>query len=493
MIRGRVQDVTGQPFLQLDSKEVANGMSGAPVVHAASQQVVGMISSSSAFHGSTKLRDLALAIPAEIVQEFLLSQQPLQRENLFYVSGRITDPAHFSGREREIRKIRTELRKWNSVSIVGPSGIGKSSLLYYLYQTAPDWFPNTRTVFLDLQSVLDEADFCAEILRALGKEGHTLRQLKRALQVGNLLLLLDEIEKLTDSNFSTRLHDLLRSLAQEPHVAICVTSQRPLAEVFPNRAVSSLHNVFVEVTLEPFGNAEAQTLLTQRMADLQQNIQRSLDLLSLYESLVQLEDDPRKLMRYWREIDREKETIERYTKEVAALGPLPSQSPEANTLHQSLDTVHQKVDALSQQSTDVGRKLTGGQANIMAHLVQLDRQQQAHYLALTQRLDQNQVELVDLLLDAADKQQITQWEAAQLTLLTQQALVDLHHLRQNQPDSAQWQTISALLAQDATWEQKLKWTIPLILGILELESESRVDVIAALREAWGQVRDRLKK
>ncbi len=234
-------------------------------------------------------------------------------------------------------------------------------------------------------------------------------------------------------------------------------------------------------------------LQQQRLHDLQQNIQRSLNLLRQYEMRLQMEDDPRKLLRYQYEIDREKETIERYTKDAAALGPLSTQSPEANAMHQSLDTLHQKVDALSQQLSDVGRKLTGGQANIMAHLVQLDRQQQAHFLALTQRLDQNQVELVDLLLDLADKQQIAQWDAASLTLMTQQALVDLHHLRQNQPDSAQWQSLITLLGQETTWDQKLKWTLPLIPGILTYESEATLDILPTLREAWERLKNRVKK
>lgn len=71
VVRGRVQDETGLPFLQLDSKEVAHGMSGAPVVNTASQQVVGMISSGSHYHESAKLRDLVLAVPGELIQEFL--------------------------------------------------------------------------------------------------------------------------------------------------------------------------------------------------------------------------------------------------------------------------------------------------------------------------------------------------------------------------------------------------------------------------------------
>lgn len=71
VVRGRVQDETGLPYLQLDSKEVANGMSGSPVVDAGTQQVVGMISGGFNLAESAKLRDLVLAVPTEIVQGFL--------------------------------------------------------------------------------------------------------------------------------------------------------------------------------------------------------------------------------------------------------------------------------------------------------------------------------------------------------------------------------------------------------------------------------------
>lgn len=234
-------------------------------------------------------------------------------------------------------------------------------------------------------------------------------------------------------------------------------------------------------------------LQQQRLHDLQQNIQRSLDLLRQYEMLIQLEDNPRTLQRYQREIDREKETIERYTKEAAALTPLTSQTPELNAMQQSLDTLHQKMDALSQQLSQVDRNLTGGQVNIMAHLKKLDHQQQTYYQALTQRLDKHQLELVDLLLDAADKQQIAQWDAAHLTLMTQQALVDLHRLRENQPDAAQWQSLIALLGQETTWDHKLKWTLPIIPGILSYENEASLDILPTLREAWERLRNRVKK
>lgn len=250
--------------------------------------------------------------------------------------------------------------------------------------------------------------------------------------------------------------------------------------------------------LRPQANPSSPSLnelQQQRLHDLQQNIQSSQTLLNQYEQRLQMEDDPRKLMRYRYEIDQERERIERYTKEAAALGPLVTQSTAAatNTVQQSLDTLHQKIDALSQQLSEVDRNLTGGQVNIMAHLNKLDRQQQTHYLALTQRLDQHQLELVDLLLDAADKQQIAQWDAAHLTLMTQQALVDLHRIRENQPDATQWQSLITLLGQEATWDHKLKWTLPIIPGILSYENEASLDILPTLREAWERLRNRVKK
>jgi len=183
--------------------------------------------------------------------------------------GRISAPQQFFGRARLLREIRTELEKRCSVSLVGESQIGKSSLLYYLYQTRADWLPDVATEYVDLQGVLDEADFCETVLTKLGQSGNTLRDLKRALAGCELILLLDEVERIAEPDFNPRLHDLLRSLSQEQHFAICLATRRPLVEVFPARApggVSPFHNVFAVKTLGPFSPAEARAFLAQRLA-----------------------------------------------------------------------------------------------------------------------------------------------------------------------------------------------------------------------------------
>ncbi len=187
-------------------------------------------------------------------------------DNPFYPAGRINDPALFFGREQLVRELRQELSKRTNVSLVGESQTGKSSLLYYLYATRGEWLPGEAIEYLDLQQVLDEADFCEMILKQLGAQGNTLRDLRYALYTRRVILLLDEVERLAEPDFSPRLHDLLRSLAQDPNFKMCVASQRPLEKVFPPRGtVSDLPNIFTRKVIGPFTESEARRFLAARL------------------------------------------------------------------------------------------------------------------------------------------------------------------------------------------------------------------------------------
>lgn len=189
-------------------------------------------------------------------------------ENPFYTNGRINDPKLFFGREQLVRELRQELSKRTNVSLVGESQMGKSSLLYYLYATRAEWLPGETIEYLDLQRVLDEADFCTMILEQLKTSGSTLRDLRYALASRRVILLLDEVERLAEPDFSPRLHDLLRSLAQEPNFKMCVATQSPLEKVFPPRmkgGVSPFHNIFTLKTVGSFTESEARRFLTARL------------------------------------------------------------------------------------------------------------------------------------------------------------------------------------------------------------------------------------
>lgn len=232
---------------------------------------------------------------------------------------------------------------------------------------------------------------------------------------------------------------------------------------------------------------------TQRLRDLEQHIQQRLELLRAFEEALALEDSPRRMMRYRHEIEREKAALADFRRQAADLGLSPDQTGSA-----PVEAVQDSLAAMSQKLDDLGRKLddlkTGQQAlrtdlarqqqTILGHI---DQALQSAVAAVVQRLDAGQGELVELLLDAADQQQIARWEADALTRLVQQSLLELRRLHANRPDAGQWQRLLELLEQDVGWEQKLRLTLPLVPGLLEFESEVQVDVMGVLNETWRRL------
>ena len=182
--------------------------------------------------------------------------------NPFAFGGRLNDSGRFFGRATLLRELKAELGKRVSVSLVGDSQVGKSSLLYHLYLTRKQWAEGMQIEYVDLQGVLDEEDFCETVLGRLGQKGQTLRELKRGLANYHGILLLDEVERIAEPDFNPRLHDLLRAQAQERHFALCLATRHALEDVFPtDRVISSFHNIFTVKLVLPFSRAESLDFL----------------------------------------------------------------------------------------------------------------------------------------------------------------------------------------------------------------------------------------
>ncbi len=233
----------------------------------------------------------------------------------------------------------------------------------------------------------------------------------------------------------------------------------------------------------------------RRLQDLKRNIDREADMLNQYEVQRTYEKDPRSLAGIDHNITRQKETIAGYSEEFTQIqATLPTNvAPE---IQKQLHDIKQQLSTLigGQTSLVDGQKnLAEGQERIrddireqrVAILAHIDGAHRETIAVLVDKMDADQLELTELLYDAADQQEIAKWQAEQLTMLTQQSLHDIKELRKNQPDAAEWDNLLGALTSETTWEQKLKLTIPLIPGILELENEIAVDVIPALKQAWG--------
>ncbi len=217
--------------------------------------------------------------------------------NPYVFRGPIHDPEMFFGRVHELNEIAAFLRGNQSVSIVGPRKIGKTSLLFHLMR--PGVWPNLGLkddilfVYIDCEVLGDGdhreilAQFAGEIAVALDErelppepsleramdrpsrlsfEGAIRKLNRRGLQV---VLLLDEFERLsTNEQLDVNFFNALRSAAGRYQLAYITASARPLIQLtYSGRSQeilsSPFFNIFAPLFLGLMPEEEARELIRQ--------------------------------------------------------------------------------------------------------------------------------------------------------------------------------------------------------------------------------------
>jgi uncharacterized protein len=203
--------------------------------------------------------------------------------NPFTNRGVITSPDEFFGREQEIAEIVSRLRAMASLSIVGERRIGKSSLLYHLYQTG--WLrvddPAYCFFYLDLQDAQfhTAAGFLRAILRELKlnadavSEGQSLnrnmvafsKQIEAQERAGRrVVLCLDEFETTLKhrAEFTEDFFDHLRSQLNRRMFAVVTATTKLLQDLCEaGKLTSPFYNVFTVVKLGDFTDKEVRAFL----------------------------------------------------------------------------------------------------------------------------------------------------------------------------------------------------------------------------------------
>lgn len=215
-----------------------------------------------------------------------------ERTNPFFFGGKITDPTRFVGREQELRFItqRMSAAQMTSVGVVGDPRIGKSSLLYHLYQTYPQRVVDSGRFLISYVSLQDArvrtlAGFLQMISSALAtaRARHpgaaTLPQwpapcndlaiFRQGLQTMadaglRCILFLDEFEALLDApkEFDDRFYDTLRAAMDDQVLMLVIASSRPLSYYGGRfRFVSRFFNLGNTLALEKLTEVEASKLV----------------------------------------------------------------------------------------------------------------------------------------------------------------------------------------------------------------------------------------
>ncbi len=214
-------------------------------------------------------------------------------DNPFFHRGAIRRARDFHGRAAEITQILGLLRNGQSVSLIGPRRIGKSSLLLHLSRglvRAPFGLqsPNSLFVLVDCQELggsppeevyeallmglvdaAEEAGVAPEANAHAGSYRALDRMLSRVYRQGlAVVVLLDEFELLAaNSHLTPYFFARLRGLTTKYGLAYLTASQRPLFDITADEHIlsSPFFNIFVTLPLGLYADEEAQALIHSRL------------------------------------------------------------------------------------------------------------------------------------------------------------------------------------------------------------------------------------
>jgi len=214
-------------------------------------------------------------------------------DNPFFHRGAIRRAEEFHGRQAEINQILGLLRNGQSVSLIGPRRIGKSSMLLHLarpqtraaYALEP---PQALFVLVDCQEfggsppeevyeallteLMDRAEDANLDVGPVERFG-TYRSLDRVLsrihrQGMAVAVLLDEFELLAvNEHLTPYFFARLRGLTTKYGLAYLTASQRPLFDITADEEIlsSPFFNIFVTLPLGLYTEEEARTLIDSRL------------------------------------------------------------------------------------------------------------------------------------------------------------------------------------------------------------------------------------
>ncbi|MCL4262205.1 MAG: ATP-binding protein [Anaerolineae bacterium] len=187
--------------------------------------------------------------------------------NPFGRTGQIQDLTAYLVRQPLTDAIMYELQKRVSLSIVGPTQTGKSSLLWHITQQGPQKLniPPEDFVYLSMELVHSETEFFDYICSELGVETSRGFRLARQLKGRRIILCLDEIEKMTWEGFTLNVRTELRGLAdgaQAPFTLV-IASRSPLGQLFPDspEMTSPLAGLCMQINMPYFTLTETHALV----------------------------------------------------------------------------------------------------------------------------------------------------------------------------------------------------------------------------------------
>ena len=164
------------------------------------------------------------------------------------LTGRVEDPAQFFEPRGVINGIFETLSSGSSVALIGERGMGKSSILKAIERLALARLQR-QAIYLDWNLIPNEDTFWEMVCHGIGIQRCYNHHLIRELQSRQLLLLLDEVEKMGQQEFGSEIRQQLRGFAQGSSMKVVIAACVSLDLLFQD-AHNSLLSPFTGLCME---------------------------------------------------------------------------------------------------------------------------------------------------------------------------------------------------------------------------------------------------
>jgi hypothetical protein len=213
-------------------------------------------------------------------------------------------------------------------------------------------------------------------------------------------------------------------------------------------------------------------IFQQRLTDLLDHITQDQKLLKEFEEALAVEDNPRTLKKYKKEIKRQQESIDNYKQEYTEL-----QQQLIGISTPQIQVVGNQLQIIENQLQQIDAKLNIVLINQDSLLLRYQVSEQAILRVFIEQLNQTQLAFTENMLNAVSANQVSESEMLQMLAVLESRIPSL-------PSSSQAEIAEIIKSPELDARHKITVTLPIVPFLINYEGELELGTGFNIKSAW---------
>ena len=213
-------------------------------------------------------------------------------------------------------------------------------------------------------------------------------------------------------------------------------------------------------------------IFQQRLTDLLDHITQDQKLLKEFEEALAVEDNPRTLKKYKKEIKRQQESIDNYKQEYTEL-----QQQLIGISTPQIQVVGNQLQIIENQLQQIDAKLNIVLIKQDSLLIRYQASEQAILRVFIEQLNQTQLAFTENMLNAVAANQVSESEMLQMLAVLESRIPSL-------PSSSQAEIAEIIKSPELDTRHKITVTLPIVPFLINYEGELELGTGFNIKSAW---------